>query len=140
MPICVAPGSDHILGEMAATTPLLQLPILALSHSAPADPAGGGDGSENPNEDEYLGDGEVEEEREPMRRRREKGRLTLKQKASMREYAAETLEWSLWGHNEEELIQFCSDIGIVPQVFKVWMRNNRSRYMDAGEASFVDEI
>ncbi|GMQ01916.1 hypothetical protein CsSME_00048371 [Camellia sinensis var. sinensis] len=88
----------------------------------------------------YLEDGEVEKEREPMRRRREKVRLTSEQKASMREYAAETLEWSLQGHNEEELIQFCSDIRIVPQVFKVWMRNNRDKYMDADEASSVDEI
>ncbi|KAL7227912.1 hypothetical protein ACSBR1_022734 [Camellia fascicularis] len=131
---------DHILGEMEAATPLLQLPILALPHSGPTDPAGGGDGGKNPNEDEYLGDGEVEEEREPMRRRRERARLTREKKAVMREYATETLEWSLQGYNEEELIQFCSDIGIVPQVFKVWMRNNRDRYMDAGEASSVNEI
>ncbi|KAF5936539.1 hypothetical protein HYC85_024045 [Camellia sinensis] len=88
----------------------------------------------------YLGDGEVEKEREPMRRRREKVRLTSEQKASMREYAAEILEWSLQGHNEEKLIQFCSDISIIPQVFKVWMRNNRDRYIDADEASSVDEI
>ncbi|KAI7990791.1 Zinc-finger homeodomain protein 6 [Camellia lanceoleosa] len=54
-------NGPHPRGDGGATS-LLQLPILALS-TPPQRSGGGGDGGENPNEDEYLGDGEVEEER-----------------------------------------------------------------------------
>lgn len=50
-----------------------------------------------------------------MRRKRAKARLTVEEKAMMREYAVETLGGSLQGHNEEELVQFCSSLQVLDE-------------------------
>ncbi|GFY90733.1 hypothetical protein Acr_07g0009300 [Actinidia rufa] len=117
----VEPGIDHVLRQMATAAPLPQLLILA-AHIPLAPPP----------EDDIPGDGEIEQEPEP--RKRDRARLTPAQREMMRVYAGR-LGWSLQGHNEEELHRFCSDIGIIPQVFKVWMNNNRRKYANTGETS-----
>ena len=83
-------------------------------------------------QDDIPGDGEIEQELEP--KKRDRSRLTPAQREMMRVYAGR-LGWSRQGHNEEELLRFCSDIGIIPQVFKVWMNNHRRKYANAGETS-----
>ncbi|XP_057495990.1 zinc-finger homeodomain protein 2-like [Actinidia eriantha] len=117
----VEPGIDQVLRQMASAAPLPQLLILA-PHIPLAPPP----------EDDIPGDGEIEQESEP--RKRDRARLTPAQREMMRVYAGR-LGWSLQGHNEEELLRFCSDIGIIPQVFKVWMNNNRRKYANTGETS-----
>ncbi|GFY94711.1 homeobox protein 22 [Actinidia rufa] len=117
----VEPGIDQVLRQMAVAAPLPQLPILTAHIPLPPPP-----------EDDIPGDGEIEQELEP--RKRDRSRLTQAQREMMRVYAGR-LGWSLQGHNEEELLRFCSDIGIIPQVFKVWMNNHRRKYANAGETS-----
>ena len=92
----------------------------------------------HPVPEENLGDGEVEEEKEGeeewrpewvVRRRERRTRFTPEQRQAMRAYA-DGLEWRLQGHCEESLCRFCEEIGVSPQVFKVWMKNNKRKYYD----------
>ncbi|XAR49369.1 hypothetical protein NMG60_11032550 [Bertholletia excelsa] len=55
-------------------------------------------------------------------------RFTLEQKEAMKEYA-EGLNWTLMGHDGEDLGRFCSEIGVSSQVFKNWVQNNKRKYM-----------
>ncbi|KAL6964421.1 hypothetical protein U1Q18_035476 [Sarracenia purpurea var. burkii] len=147
VPIHVEPQAIQILRHVAAANaapppphgaapppPVAVLAPHPHRHPPPQNPAPAPAAN---NQDENLGDGEVEVEvgETADTRRKERTRFTPAQKDAMRAYA-ERLEWSLQGHNEEELRHFCSAIGITPQVFKVWMKNNRRRYnMEAGESS-----
>ncbi|XP_047340362.1 zinc-finger homeodomain protein 2-like [Impatiens glandulifera] len=52
--------------------------------------------------------------------------LTLSQKEIMKGYA-DKLQWRLLGHDENKLHEFCHEIGVTPQVFKTWLRNNKNK-------------
>ncbi|KAL7002080.1 hypothetical protein U1Q18_003231 [Sarracenia purpurea var. burkii] len=128
VPVRIEPGVDQILHQMAVAglgNPR-RIPVVAAGDPnqvvVPAPPAPAA--AAIANEEENPGDGEVEEE--PELRRRGRTRLTTAQKDAMRAYA-ERLGWTLQGHSEEELLHFCSEIGIIPQVFRAWMNNNRRR-------------
>jgi ZF-HD class homeobox domain-containing protein len=65
--------------------------------------------------------------REEETRRERRARLTEAEKMAMRVYA-DGLEWSLRGHDKDEMSDFCSGIGITVPRFKAWMRNNKNKY------------
>ncbi|RYQ80180.1 hypothetical protein Ahy_Scaffold1g106758 isoform D [Arachis hypogaea] len=51
-------------------------------------------------------------------------KFTQQQKDRMMEFA-EKLGWKIQKHDEQEVQQFCSQVGVKRQVFKVWMHNNK---------------
>ncbi|XP_054810333.1 zinc-finger homeodomain protein 5-like isoform X1 [Prosopis cineraria] len=53
-------------------------------------------------------------------------KFTQEQKKRMMEYA-EKLGWKIQKNDEQEVRQFCSQVGVNRQVFKVWMHNNKQR-------------
>ncbi|XP_028760387.1 zinc-finger homeodomain protein 5-like isoform X2 [Neltuma alba] len=53
-------------------------------------------------------------------------KFTQEQKRRMMEYA-EKLGWKIQKNDEQEVRQFCSQVGVNRQVFKVWMHNNKQR-------------
>ncbi|KAL7205805.1 hypothetical protein ACSBR2_018676 [Camellia fascicularis] len=57
----------------------------------------------------------------------------------MVKYAAVELGWSLEGHNEDDLGEFCEAIEITPRSFKVWMKNNKNKYLESEESSSSDD-
>lgn len=57
-------------------------------------------------------------------KKRFRTKFTTKQKEEMVEFA-EKIGWRIHKENEQELVQFCTRIGVKRQVFKVWMHNNK---------------
>ncbi|KAG2720081.1 hypothetical protein I3760_02G019100 [Carya illinoinensis] len=57
-------------------------------------------------------------------RKRFRTKFTQEQKDKMTEFA-EKLEWKIQKHDEQQVQQFCSEVGVKRQVFKVWMHNNK---------------
>ncbi|GAB4861448.1 hypothetical protein Ancab_036650 [Ancistrocladus abbreviatus] len=60
-----------------------------------------------------------------MRSKRFRTKFTREQKDRMREYA-EKLGWRMQRHDDTALNQFCTEIGVTRNVFKVWMHNNKN--------------
>lgn len=60
----------------------------------------------------------------PQSKKRFRTRFTQEQKEKMMEFA-EKLGWRIQKHDEQEVQQFCSVVGVKRQVFKVWMHNNK---------------
>ncbi|KAK7386534.1 hypothetical protein VNO78_26835 [Psophocarpus tetragonolobus] len=57
-------------------------------------------------------------------KKRFRTKFTPQQKDKMMEFA-EKLEWKIQKQDEQELLQFCSQVGVKRQVFKVWMHNSK---------------
>ncbi|KAJ8764283.1 hypothetical protein K2173_006023 [Erythroxylum novogranatense] len=57
-------------------------------------------------------------------KKRFRTKFSQEQKDKMMEFA-EKLEWKIQKQNEQEVQQFCSQMGIKRKVFKVWMHNNK---------------
>ncbi|RYQ80182.1 hypothetical protein Ahy_Scaffold1g106758 isoform B [Arachis hypogaea] len=57
-------------------------------------------------------------------KKRFRTKFTQQQKDRMMEFA-EKLGWKIQKHDEQEVQQFCSQVGVKRQVFKVWMHNNK---------------
>ncbi|THG12335.1 hypothetical protein TEA_001522 [Camellia sinensis var. sinensis] len=49
------------------------------------------------------------------------------------------VKWSLEGHNEDDLGEFCEAIEITPRSFKVWMKNNKNMYLEYEESLSSDD-
>lgn len=59
-----------------------------------------------------------------LSRKRFRTKFTQKQKDSMHEFA-EKLGWKIQKQDEQQVLQFCNEVGVKRQVFKVWMHNNK---------------
>ncbi|RYQ80178.1 hypothetical protein Ahy_Scaffold1g106758 isoform C [Arachis hypogaea] len=59
-----------------------------------------------------------------LHHKRFRTKFTQQQKDRMMEFA-EKLGWKIQKHDEQEVQQFCSQVGVKRQVFKVWMHNNK---------------
>ncbi|KAI9089272.1 hypothetical protein K1719_029551 [Acacia pycnantha] len=57
-------------------------------------------------------------------KKRFRTRFSHEQKERMMEFA-EKLGWRIQKHDEQEVLQFCNQVGVKRQVFKVWMHNNK---------------
>ncbi|OIW11007.1 hypothetical protein TanjilG_22814 [Lupinus angustifolius] len=57
-------------------------------------------------------------------KKRFRTKFTQQQKDRMMVFA-EKLEWKIQKQDEQEVQQFCSQVGLRKQVFKVWMHNNK---------------
>ncbi|XP_061342320.1 zinc-finger homeodomain protein 6-like isoform X2 [Gastrolobium bilobum] len=60
----------------------------------------------------------------PLSKKRFRTKFSQQQKDKMMEFA-EKLGWKIQKHDEQEVQQFCSQVGVQRQVFKVWMHNNK---------------
>lgn len=60
----------------------------------------------------------------PQSKKRFRTKFTQEQKDKMMELA-EKLGWKIQKHDEQQVQQFCSEVGVKKQVFKVWMHNNK---------------
>ncbi|KAL2348524.1 hypothetical protein Fmac_002524 [Flemingia macrophylla] len=59
-----------------------------------------------------------------LSKKRFRTKFTQQQKDRMMEFA-DKIGWKIQKHNEQEVQQFCSQVGVKRQVFKVWMHNNK---------------
>lgn len=57
-------------------------------------------------------------------KKRHRTKFTQQQKDRMHEFA-EKLGWKIQKQDEQEVQQFCNEVGVKRQVFKVWMHNNK---------------
>ena len=57
-------------------------------------------------------------------KKRFRTKFTPGQKDKMQEFA-ERLEWKMQKQDEQQVEQFCAEVGVKRQVFKVWMHNNK---------------
>lgn len=68
--------------------------------------------------------GQVQQPPLSSNKKRFRTKFTQQQKDRMMEFA-EKLGWKIQKQDEQELHQFCSQLGIKRQVFKVWMHNSK---------------
>ncbi|XP_028075711.1 zinc-finger homeodomain protein 3-like [Camellia sinensis] len=108
------------------------MPPWRISSSAPPPPPQPATSNE-----ENLGDGKVEQE--PPEKKRGRARFLDVQIVEMVKYAAVELGWSLEGHNEDDLGEFCEAIEVTRRSFKVWMKNNKNKYLESEESSSSDD-
>ncbi|CAI9276533.1 unnamed protein product [Lactuca saligna] len=57
-------------------------------------------------------------------KKRFRTKFTQEQKEKMQDFA-DRIGWKIQKQDEQELVQFCHDVGLKRQVFKVWMHNNK---------------
>ncbi|KAK7406705.1 hypothetical protein VNO78_08335 [Psophocarpus tetragonolobus] len=57
-------------------------------------------------------------------KKRFRTKFSQHQKDRMMEFA-DKIGWKIQKHNDQEVQQFCSQVGVKRQVFKVWMHNNK---------------
>ncbi|XP_071704344.1 zinc-finger homeodomain protein 2-like [Rutidosis leptorrhynchoides] len=57
-------------------------------------------------------------------KKRFRTKFTQEQKDKMQDFA-DRIGWKIQKQDEQEILQFCSAIGLKKQVFKVWMHNNK---------------
>ncbi|XP_054823957.1 zinc-finger homeodomain protein 6-like isoform X2 [Prosopis cineraria] len=60
----------------------------------------------------------------PSSKKRFRTKFSQQQKDRMMEFA-EKLGWRIQKHDEQEVQQFCNQVGVKRQVFKVWIHNNK---------------
>ncbi|KAJ7953012.1 Zinc-finger homeodomain protein [Quillaja saponaria] len=60
----------------------------------------------------------------PLSKKRFRTKFSQEQKDKMMEFA-EKLGWKIQKQDDQEVHQFCSEVGVKRQVFKVWMHNNK---------------
>ncbi|KAJ6288435.1 hypothetical protein OIU76_024428 [Salix suchowensis] len=88
---------------------------------------GGGAAAESSSEDlnMYQSDLQGQASVQPsMTRKRFRTKFSQDQKDKMTEFA-EKLGWRIQKQDDQELQQFCSQVGVKRKVFKVWMHNNK---------------
>ncbi|KAJ6420095.1 hypothetical protein OIU84_030086 [Salix udensis] len=88
---------------------------------------GGGAAAESSSEDlnMYQSDLQGQASVQPsMSRKRFRTKFSQDQKDKMTEFA-EKLGWRIQKQDDQELQQFCSQVGVKRKVFKVWMHNNK---------------
>ncbi|KAK6924366.1 ZF-HD homeobox protein, Cys/His-rich dimerization domain [Dillenia turbinata] len=95
---------------------------------------GGGDpaeysSSEDLNNHMYQSNAEIMQGREQFEfgmssKKRFRTKFSQEQKDKMHEFA-EKLGWKMQKQDDDEVQQFCSQVGVKRQVFKVWMHNNK---------------
>ncbi|KAJ6732889.1 ZINC-FINGER HOMEODOMAIN PROTEIN 7 [Salix koriyanagi] len=88
---------------------------------------GGGAAAESSSEDlnVYQSDLQGQASVQPsMSRKRFRTKFSQDQKDKMTEFA-EKLGWRIQKQDDQELQQFCSQVGVKRKVFKVWMHNNK---------------
>lgn len=90
---------------------------------------GGGTPAESSSEDlgmfrsdHHVGVQGLSQARQSKKRFRTK--FSQEQKDKMMEFA-EKLGWKIQKHDEQDVQNFCLEVGIKRQVFKVWMHNNK---------------
>lgn len=59
-------------------------------------------------------------------KKRSRTKFTQEQKERMMEFA-DKLGWKIQKQDEQEIRQFCSQVGVQREVFKVWMHNNKHK-------------
>ncbi|KAJ8545820.1 hypothetical protein K7X08_018403 [Anisodus acutangulus] len=59
-----------------------------------------------------------------MSKKRFRTKFSQRQKDRMQEFA-EKLRWRIQKQDEQEVHQFCNEVGVKRQVFKVWMHNSK---------------
>ncbi|CAA6660438.1 unnamed protein product [Spirodela intermedia] len=64
-------------------------------------------------------------------RKRFRTKFTPEQKEEMQKFA-EKVGWRIQRHDNDELQEFCSKVGVKRQVLKVWMHNNKSALSGGG--------
>ncbi|PWA64357.1 Homeodomain-containing protein [Artemisia annua] len=57
-------------------------------------------------------------------KKRFRTKFTEEQKEKMHDFA-ERIGWKMQKQDEQEVLQFCNEVGLKRQVFKVWMHNNK---------------
>ncbi|CAL0331869.1 unnamed protein product [Lupinus luteus] len=89
---------------------------------------GGGVAAESSSEDLNMfpsnRGGEILVQLPSMSKKRFRTKFTQQQKDRMMEFA-EKIGWKIQKQDEQEVQQFCSQVGVRRQVFKVWMHNNK---------------
>ena len=77
-------------------------------------------------DDDDDDDDEPPEHPRPLfsKKKRFRTKFTADQKERMSNFA-ETLGWRISKHDEASLLEFCNDVGVKRNVFKVWMHNNK---------------
>ncbi|OIV94797.1 hypothetical protein TanjilG_21994 [Lupinus angustifolius] len=89
---------------------------------------GGGGAAESSSEDLNMFQsnrgGEILMQPPSMSKKRFRTKFTQQQKERMMEFA-EKLGWKIQKQDEQEVQQFCSQVGVRRQVFKVWIHNNK---------------
>lgn len=71
-----------------------------------------------------LGHGHGQGHTYSVTKKRFRTKFTQEQKERMHEFA-EKLDWKIQKQEEEEVQNFCDEVGVKRQVFKVWMHNNK---------------
>ncbi|GAV60031.1 LOW QUALITY PROTEIN: ZF-HD_dimer domain-containing protein, partial [Cephalotus follicularis] len=86
----------------------------------------GGGATESSSEDlNMFQSNEGQSSVQPMHsKKRFRTRFSQEQKEKMMELA-EKLGWKIQKQDEQEVLRFCSQVGLKRQVFKVWMHNNK---------------
>ena len=136
-PINKSNGQNRISSphHQFATAPSLQHQHNRFSHGLATPSAGlvppvmmafgGGSGpAESSSEDLNMFAGGQVSVQVPLSKKRFRTKFTQDQKDRMIEFA-EKLGWKIQKHDEQEVQQFCSQVGVKRQVFKVWMHNNK---------------
>jgi ZF-HD class homeobox domain-containing protein len=65
-----------------------------------------------------------QQQKKPVLKKRIRTKFSQEQKDRMMEFG-EKIGWKIQKHDEHEVQQFCSQVGIKRHVFKVWMHNNK---------------
>ena len=98
---------------------------LAINSAPPVMMAFGGGLAESSSEDLDMTNGGGQISVQPvLSKKRFRTKFTQEQKDRMMEFA-EKLGWKIQKQDEQEVQQFCSQVGVKRQVFKVWMHNNK---------------
>jgi ZF-HD class homeobox domain-containing protein len=90
----------------------------------------GGVAAESSSEDLNISGGEFsiqnqnQQQKKPVLKKRIRTKFSQEQKDKMMEFG-EKIGWKIQKHDEHEVQQFCSQVGIKRHVFKVWMHNNK---------------
>ncbi|XP_045817384.1 zinc-finger homeodomain protein 6-like [Trifolium pratense] len=87
----------------------------------------GSGAAESSSEDLNISGGEFSiqnQQKKPALKKRIRTKFSQEQKDKMMEFG-EKIGWKIQKHDEHEVQQFCSQVGIKRQVFKVWMHNNK---------------
>ncbi|XP_071693273.1 zinc-finger homeodomain protein 2-like [Rutidosis leptorrhynchoides] len=60
----------------------------------------------------------------PTSKKRFRTKFTQEQKDKMQDFA-DRIGWKIQKQDEQQILQFCKEVGLKKQVFKVWMHNNK---------------
>ncbi|KAK6922706.1 ZF-HD homeobox protein, Cys/His-rich dimerization domain [Dillenia turbinata] len=133
-PSLLPPPQQHRLAHFMCTN--TKSPQRAPMMVAFGGGGGGGGGapaeyssSEDLNNDMYQSNAETMQGREQFEyrmssKKRFRTKFSQEQKDKMHEFA-EKLGWKMQKQDDDEVQQFCSQVGVKRQVFKVWMHNNK---------------